>query len=160
MGEIKEERVVQNVRDETFTEDVDYDPPRPLRFFIDNLFRRVLAHLVGYTGRTSVRLRCTSAGELKVATVGAGYEYNDTKSGNAPNTYGAAIQFDKTVSRVDIWIWDNAAIFKRTSDGLVWNDEIEIPANTTFHFDASTHSFNIKNKTAGSVARYQVVGWW
>jgi len=40
----------------------------------------------------------------------------------------------------------------------VYDDEIEIPANTVYSLTIQTTSIRIKNKTAGSVARYQIVG--
>jgi len=104
-------------------------------------------------------LRCTAAGELKTAPTSTGIEHNDTKSGDAPDAYGAAIEFDQVASRLDIFIWDNPAMVKRSLDGAVFDDEFEVPVGF-YSIDAVTASFNIKNKTAASVARYQVVGWW
>lgn len=87
-------------------------------------------------------------------------EINDTKSGNAPDAYGVAIALDAICENVDVFIFDNAAMVKRTRNGTNWDDPFEVPANTCFSFECKTHSINIENKTAGSIARYSIVGWY
>lgn len=85
---------------------------------------------------------------------------NDTKAGNAADDYGTALAFDATCETVDVFVFDNSAIIKRTPDGTTYDDEIEVPANTMYSFTCKTHSINIKNKTASSTARYQIVGYY
>lgn len=154
------EEQYQNVVENELTEDLTLDPKKPTRYYVSNIFQRVFSALFGWYGKELKRIKCTSAGELRVATTGAPVSNNDTHSGNAPDTYGTPIQFDDVAIRVDIFVFDNPAIIKRTPDGTTWNDEIEIPANSMYSIDASTHSINIRNKTAGSIARYQIVGWF
>jgi len=156
---IKVEETIQNVR-ENLLEDMDFDPSQVRRFFVSNIIGRVFAHLIGWTGARAMRLLCTGAGILKVAPLGTGFEHNDTKAGNAPDSYGTALTFDQICSRVDIFIWDNPAMVKRSLDGTIYDDEFEVPAGGFYSFDCVTHSINIKNKTATSVARYQIIGWW
>jgi len=85
---------------------------------------------------------------------------NDTLIGNAPDDYGAAIALASISQTIDFYIFDNAALVKLSYDGTTWGDEFEIPADTIVSIDVNVHSFNIKNKTAASVARYSVVGWY
>lgn len=140
--------------------DVTSKPSFLRRFFTSNIFTRSLAHLVGRGSKDSKLIRCTEAGELKVAVVGSGYEDNDTKVGNAPDAYAGLQAFDSICSRVDIFVFDNAMMIRRSPDGVRVNDEIEIPANSVFSIDAITASFEVKNETALSVARYSIVGWY
>ena len=158
MPEITPEERIQKVN-EFLLEDLDFEPERVRSFFISNIFRRVFAHLVGWTGKNALMVRCTAAGELKTAPTTTGIEYNDTKAGDAPDTYGAMITFDQVASRLDVFIFDNPALFKRSLDGETYQDEIEVPVGF-YSVDAVTVGFAIQNKTAASVARYQVVGWW
>ena len=158
MAEITPEERVQKIKEHLF-EDLDFEPGRVRNFFVSNIFSRVFSHLVGWTGKRARMLRCTQAGELKTAPTSTGIEHNDVKAGNAPDTYGSAIEFDQVASRLDVFIFDNPATFKRSLDGTTFEDEIEVPAGF-YSVDCVTHSFNIQNKTGGSVARYQVVGWW
>jgi len=158
MAEITPEERVQKIKAQ-LGEDLAFEPEHVRNFFTTNIFTRTLAHLVGWTGKRAKMLRCTQAGELKTAPTSTGIEHNDTKSGDAPNAYGAAIEFDQVASRLDIFIFDNPATFKRSLDGATFEDEIEVPAGF-YSVDCVTTSFNIENKTPDSVARYQVIGWW
>jgi len=158
MAEVTPEERVQKIKAD-LGEDLDFEPERVRNFFTSNILTRTLAHLVGWTGKRGKMLRCTQAGELKTAPTSIGIEHNNTKSGNAPDEYGAAIEFDQVASRLDIFIFDNPAMFKRSLDGTTFEDEIEVPVGF-YSVDCVTHSFNIENKTEASVARYQVVGWW
>jgi hypothetical protein len=150
----------QEIKENGLLEDYTYEPKQVRSFFISNILQRVFAHLIGWSEDGARKLRCTTAGELKVATVGAGYEHNTTSTGNAPDTYGTAIDFGLNCSRVDIAVFNNSMILKRSTDGVTYDSEIEIPANSFYSFDCVTRYFNIKNKTALSVARYQVTGWY
>ena len=158
MAEITPEERVQKVKAHLL-EDLEFEPAKVRNFYTSNIFGRAFAHLVGWTGKRARVLRCTEAGELKTAPTSTGIEHNDTKAGDAPDNWGAAILFDQIASRLDIFIWDNPAIFKRSLDGSVYDDDIEVSPGF-YSIDAVTHSFNIKNVTALSVARYQVIGWW
>ena len=51
-------------------------------------------------------------------------------------------------------------IFKRSRDGVLWNNEIELFKDTFYSFDCTTFQFNLKNYAAGITARYQVIGWF
>ena len=158
MAKITPEELVQNV-EEFLLEDLKFDPPQVRRFYTSNIFSRTFSHIVGWTGRRARMLRCTEAGELKTAPTSTGIETNDSKPGNAPDDYAGMITFDQVASRLDIFIWNNPAIIKRSLDGLTYQDEIEVPAGF-YSVDAVTVGFDIKNESAGAVARYQVVGWW
>ena len=85
---------------------------------------------------------------------------NDTKAGDAPDAYGAAIAFDKICETVDIFLWDKPAMVKRSRDGVNWDDEFEVPADSMYSIDCKTHSVKIENKTPTEIARYQFVGWF
>ena len=158
MPEITPEERVQKVKAH-LDEDLDFEPEHVRNFFTSNIFTRALAHLVGWTGRGAKMLRCTQAGELKTAPTSTGIEYHDTKAGDAPNEYAAIIAFDVIVSRLDVFIFDNPAYLKRYLTAESDLDDIEVPVGF-YSVDAVTYGFQIKNKTADSIARYQVVGWW
>lgn len=150
----------QNVIDDSLVEDYKFDPKYPTRFYISNVIQRVFAHLHARSEVGTKKLVCTTAGELKVAIAGSGYEHNVTKSGNAPDAYGAANDYGRNCSTHDVFIFDNAAVIKMSQDGVLYDDEIEIPANSTYSFDVVKRYVLIKNKVALSVARFQIVGWY
>ena len=158
MPEITVEERIQNI-EEFLLEDLKFDPSQVRRFYTDNVFRRTLAHIVGWTGIGAKMLRCTAAGELKTAPTSTGIEHNDTKSGDAPDTYGAMTSFSSVASRLDIFIWDNPILFVRYIDETHFDPGIEVPAGF-YSIDAVTYGFILKNKTSGQTARYQIVAWW
>lgn len=130
------------------------------KFYINNIIQHTISELIGLYDSKLVNLRCTEDGALHVSVIGGGYDRNETKSGNASDSYGSAIEFSQACSRVDVFIFDNPAVFKRSRDGVTWDDEFELPADSFYSFDATTLQFNIKNKTGGSTARYSVIGWY
>ena len=158
MPEITPEERPQKIK-EHLLEDLAFEPERVRNFYTSNIFMRAFSHLVGWTGKRAKMLRCTQAGELKTAPTSTGIEYHDTKAGNAPDNYDSVIAFDQVASRLDIFIFDNPAYIKRYLAPGSDFDEIEVPTGF-YSIDAVTYGFKIKNKTADSVARYQVIGWW
>lgn len=126
--------------------------------FIQNTLSRLFAR---YEAGDRWRwLTVDANNRLLVSTIAGSLDNNDTKTGNAPDAYGANIAFDSVASRLDIYVFDNPAYFKRSKTGAAFDDEFEIPAGVILHLDATCHSINIKNKGAGNVARYSIVGWW
>jgi hypothetical protein len=158
---VKTEEVVQIV-DEQLSEGAQFEPRYAQRYYIDNILKRVFAYIFGwdYINNVPVRLKANQDGTLRVSSVSIPFSVNDTKSGNAPDTYETPLTFDQDCGEVDVFIFDNAALIQRSTDGTTWQDEIEIPANTMYSFSATTRAIRIKNKTAGSTARYQIVGWY
>lgn len=157
--EILEEN--QQIREREVNENLDFDPPKIKTFYITNKIIRAFAHLFARSVDGIRYLACTTAGILKVAVQGSGYENNDTKSGTAGDAYaGADIAFDQVASTVDIYIETHDAIIKRSKDGVSFDDEFWVPAGAVVSIDAVTHSFNIKNRVGGSNAVYQVIGWY
>jgi len=151
------ERENFNVVADFSVKDVTTRPAYPRRWFSSNFLQRGLSYLLGWTGSRFVRIAVTDAGWVKTTASPVTYEHNETFSGNAADTY-TTHTFSSICSEVDVFVWDNAAIIQRSYDGAVYDDEIEISANTVYSFTIQTTSIRIKNKTAGNVARYQIVG--
>jgi hypothetical protein len=61
---------------------------------------------------------------------------------------------------MDIYVFDNRVIFKRSYDGQTWDDEWEIFQDSMLSIDVLTKSFNVRNATPGAPARLQVVGYY
>ena len=130
-------------------------------FWVNNIFTRTFAYLMASSVNGYRKLECTTSGILKVTTTGSIYEHNDTHSGSAPDSYGTAISFAETASKVEIWTSDYGMTIKRSNDGgSTWNDEIELEAGSYYEFEASTTDINVKNTSSGDTANYQIVGWY
>jgi len=130
------------------------------RFFIRNVFGRALSYLVGWTGTEAKMLQCTSAGILKVATTGVIYEYNDTKAGTSANAFSAPLVFDSMASIIEIWTNTFGMTIERSLDGIIWQDDIVLAANSYYERQVSTHSIRVKSTVADSHATYQIIGYW
>jgi hypothetical protein len=159
-ADIESKEVCQQVKDINQLEDLELVPRDTHELYLGGVVNRVMAWLCGWCDKKPVRLQATAGGILKVTTTGVGYEYNDTWAATAADAYGAAKTFDQVASRVDVFLFDNPAIIKRSRDGTTYQDEVELIAPGVYCYDATTVSINIKNKTAGSNARFQIVGWW
>lgn len=160
MPEIDVKEKYQNLI-EQLNEGLNLDPKYVERFFISNIVNRVISYLMAFDVTTNlpIRLRATKDGCLKVALVGAGFNYNQTFSGKSTDTE-TTLEFSHTVSRVDIWVENNDMIIKRSSDGVSYDDEITLRAGTFYSFDCVTKSIQVKNATTGADADYQIVGWY
>jgi len=88
------------------------------------------------------------------------YENYEVLSGNASDTITEISFTGGPAKRVDITIWDNPAVVELSQDGTTYGNDIELPANTFMSIEVVCQSLQIKNKTSGETARYQVMGWW
>ncbi|RLC82195.1 MAG: hypothetical protein DRJ03_19385 [Chloroflexi bacterium] len=148
------------ITEKTEITEIDTLIEKMYRINISNTIQNTIAFIAGRTNKGFKHARITAEGAIYVTPVGGGFDRNETKAGNAPDSYGSAIPFSKECGRVDVFVFDNAALLKRSRDGVTWDDEFELPADSFYSFDATTKEFKIKNKTAGSTARYSVVGWY
>lgn len=153
-------RISQRVAAENLFETFGLDPKYVPWMYVDNIIQRVFARTLGQGPFGPVPVKCSEDGTLFVAGLGGGYTENETKTGNAPDAYGAAIEFSAPMGRVDIYCFDQKMNFKRSRDGVKWNDEIELFKDTFYSFDCTTFQFNVKNYAPGLTARYQVIGWF
>ena len=152
--------IYQRIQSSKVPETLDFDPRYVPWFYINNVLQRVLARTYGQGPFGPVPIRCNADGSLYVAGLGGGYTRNENKTGNAPDAYAAAIAFSSAMGRVDIFTFDNKMLFKRTRDGVTWDDEIELFKDSFYSIDCTTLQLNVKNYTPGLVARYQISGWY
>ena len=96
------------------------------------------------------------------------YRYQVHIANAAPDVYGVAYEFadpqtgaNATTRFIDITIWDNPAHLSFSYDGVYFGDDMEIdPDHPPLQLPFAVRAFKIKNKTAGSIARWQVCGFW
>lgn len=152
----------QRVREYWMNIDIDLSPEQLKEFYVSNLVTRTLTQLVGKVGNVSVPVEATSAGELKVATVGTGFEHNKTfPDADLSDDAWDELTFDETVSRVDVLVEGKRAKIKRTPRADdPYESEIQVPADTMYSFDCSTAKIAIKNVTSGENPTFQITGWY
>lgn len=152
--------IFQRINSENLFETLDLDPKYLPWMYISNIIQRVFARTLGQGPFGPVPIRCNEDGSLYVAGLGGGYTRNEVKSGSAADDWIAAVEFSATMGRIDLFVFDQGMIFKRSRDGVTWDDEIELWKDSFYSFDCKTLQFNIKNKTGGLTARYQTIGWF
>ena len=153
------DKQVDQIDEDKLQPDLEFRLNRFTKFFVTNIFDRALSYLVGWTGNAAKMLQCTSGGILKVTSSGTIYENNDTKTGTSTNTYTSVGSFDFTASKVEIWIYTNDILFKRSSDGTTFDDEIIIEKGGYYEFEASTADIEIKSRVSSVHSTFQVVIW-
>jgi len=153
-------RVTQRLQAENLFEALGLDPRYVPWMYVDNVIQRVLARTMGQGPYGPVTIKCNEEGALFVAGVGGAYTRNVNLSGSAPDAYAAPLVFASPVGRIDLFTYDNIMMFKRSRDGINWDDPMEIFKDSFYSFDCVTLAFNVQNKVALSVARYTVVGWF
>jgi hypothetical protein len=75
-------------------------------------------------------------------------------AGNAPDTTPLQLDLAPQAFRVDLGIFDNSALVSFSDDGIFYSTEREIPPGIFASLDVVCSSIRIRNKTPGSVARY------
>jgi len=135
---------------------LDLEPRHVIESKVDTDFIRTLAHIIGQSPGGSVVLRCTSGGDLRVATVGTGFEIYEVEVGAAPDAYDVP----NTFIYVDpVYVTDclietfGATISFRNSLG-VWGDDKSLPVGF-FSFDLLHYGVRIQNRVALSVCDYE-----
>jgi len=81
---------------------------------------------------------------------------------SAADAYGAMITFTDQSIYVIAEVWQQKAVIQLSYDGQTYQDELEIDPDKDFGAmirNFAGRGFRIKNKDAGSIARYQVLAF-
>ena len=130
----------QEIKENRLLEDLTFVKDHVRKWFVDNVFKRTLAHLIGWTGTHSVMIRATSDGRLRVTTevigtavgtyaqVTVGAAATLIKAANADRT-SLAIQ---CVAATDLWIGlDNSVTITNgmlLAKGQTWSNDVYLGA--------------------------------
>lgn len=81
-------------------------------------------------------------------------------AGNAPDTTPTTFDLNPPALRFDLAIFDNIALVAFSDDGIHFSTEREFPAGVLSSLDIIVRKFTIRNKTALSVARFDVTAFY
>jgi len=155
--------------DEDLTTDLRVEPPEIRRWYTNNIVGKSLAYLVAFDReKKSKTLRCTTAGDLKVASTGAGlevYERNPTSNVDGYITItGTTVKtetFTEVNSTLIVWSRDNELYLEISPDGATWNPKILLRGdlNEVFAQDLAVKAVKLRNVITDGTAdsKYQVV---
>jgi len=151
--------VVQRV-EEKVGEEINVIPKHVRRYGVNNIFQRTFSYLLAkLSSGKYIQLQATQAGALKVASVGAGLEKTERKTGTATSTLSSAVSFSQTVSRIDVIAVDYDIYLYPSPDGVTFYDAIRCLTGIRNVFDLSVKAFKVKRAEAND-SDYEVVGMW
>ena len=151
--------VVQRV-EEKVGDEINVIPKHVRRYGINNIFQRTFSYLLGRKSSGEyVQLQATASGALKIASVGAGLEKTERKTGVATDTLSSAVTFSNTVSRVEVIAVDYDVYLYPSPDGVTFYDAIRCITGIRNVFDLSVKAFKVKRADIND-SEYEVVGMW
>jgi len=151
--------VVQRI-EEKIGDEIKVIPKHVRRYGVNNIFQRTFSYLLGRKSSGEyVQLQATQAGALKVASVGAGLEKTERKTGVATDVLSSAVTFNNIVSRVDVIAVDYDIYFYPSPDGVTFYDAIRCLTGVRNVFDISVKAFKVKRADVND-SDYEVVGMW
>ena len=151
--------VVQRV-EEKVGEELNVIPKRVRRYGVNNIFQRTFSYLLAkLSSGKYIQLQATQAGALKVASVGAGLEKTERKTGVATSTLSSAVSFSRTVSRIDVIAVDYDIYLYPSPDGVTFYDPLRCITGIRNVFDLSVKAFKVQRAEAND-SDYEVVGMW
>ncbi len=130
------------------------------QWFISNIFGRALSYLVGWTGRKALMLRCTSAGVLKTAETGSGFEHHFTYTGSSVNAYVAVFPTTIVFSKVEIWITSNDIEIEISPNMIAFDDSFVFSDTEYYSFDAVTQQLQLRSNVGGVHGEYKIIAWY
>jgi len=151
--------VVQRI-EEKIGDEINVIPKHVRRYGVNNIFQRTFSYLLGKKSSGEyVQLQATQAGALKIASVGAGLEKTETKTGVATGMLSSAVSFSQTVSRVEVIPVDYDIYFYPSPDGVTFYDAIRCLTGIRNVFDISVKAFKVKRADIND-SEYEVIGEW
>ena len=139
--------------------DLETKPASVLRYYTNNILKRVLAQLVGTDGVNSRLLQCTTDGLLRVATQQMRYSFVCAEKVTFSDDNADEWEPDEEADAFTVMAIDNAVLFRFNNDGTTWMDWIYVPADTALTIEAEMDEIQIKNAAAGQNATYQIIAY-
>ena len=150
--------VLQRI-EEPVGDEVKVEPTHIRRYGVNNIFQRTFAYLFGWTDEGKpLKLACTSAGWLKVATTaGTVYEHVERKAGIAVAAKSSFIAFTNGVGKVDIVVQNYEMWFITSTDGVSEEGAIRCLPGIRNTFEITTTHFKVQRADVNDV-EYEVLG--
>lgn len=136
------EELIQRVIDKDIQENVTMDAEQPHRFYIDNLIKRVFAHLFALADTGPKRLKCTEAGYLKVSTYGSAIEKDYRYSYSSISSEQTQV-FPTVVQGVFVDCTSGNCKIKFSHDGITYGNDYYISQYGNGYFQRAVKSYKI-----------------
>jgi len=151
--------VLQRI-EEDIGDEINVIPKRVRRYGVNNIFSRVFAYLVAKKSNGKyIQLQSTIAGALKVASVGAGLEYSEIKTGTALAVLSDAIVFTQVVSQLHVGCTAYELYVYHSPDGVTFYGPLHCYDYYPNIFDISCKAIKVQRAEANDVD-YDIAGLW
>jgi len=151
--------VLQRI-DENVGNELDVIPKGVRRYGVNNIFQRTLSYLIGRTSAGVFKpLVSTVGGVLKVASVGAGLERSEIKTGTAVTAVSEAIEFTQTVTRLHVGCKLYELYLYHSPDGVTFYGPLHCYDYYPNVFDISCKAIKVKRAEDNDVD-YDIAGLW
>jgi hypothetical protein len=153
--------VVQRIKTRLYPiSGLDVEPDFVADLYIDDRIQRTMGYLLARTDNGSVLVEGTSAGAIKVADIGSGFEAYEVETGTAADTYTGGNTYEYTDARAswDLKLDSTSADISFQNAAGSWGGNIWLNAGTA-SIDVSAYGIKIKNHTSGDNTVYQIVSW-
>ena len=151
--------VLQRI-DEEVGNELDVIPRGVRRYGVNNIFQRTLSYLIGKTSVGTFKpLVSTVGGVLKVASVGAGLERSEIKTGTALAAVSDAIVFTQVVSRLHVGCSEYELYIYHSPDGTTFYGPLHCYDYYPNIFDISCKAIKVQRAEANDVD-YDIAGLW
>jgi len=158
--EIKEARVdviLQRI-EEPIGNEIKAYPSHIYRYGVNNIFQRSFAYLLGWKSNGEPqKIAVTSAGLLKTAISGAGFEEIDTLTGTAGVNWSDTLEFAWTPNRIRFEALDYPYLAKFSKDGVTWSGAVYIDGDVPRDFDINAKYIKVR-RYGGTDAQYWIIG--
>jgi len=159
VSDAKVDVVLQRL-EEKIGDEIDVEPKHVRRYGVNNIFQRVFAYLLAKKSDGKyIQLQSTIGGALKVASVGAGLEFSEIKTGTALAALSAAIEFEQVVSQLHVGCTDYELYVYHSPDGVTFYGPLHCYDYYPNIFDISCKAIKVQRAEANDVD-YDIAGLW
>jgi len=144
---------------ENLYEGLNFEPEYVREFYTNNIIQRIMGLIFGKSNTGIKPVAVSENGAVKVAIEGGAKTQYQSYEGAATDTETVLI-FDSVTSTIDLIIYDNDVKIALSNDGVVWGDWFTVKAGEMRSIDYNAKAVKIVNAIAGSVGKYQIIGWW
>ena len=146
--------------DENVGNELEVIPKGVRRYGVNNIFQRTLSYLIGKTSAGTFKpLVSTVGGVLKVASVGAGLERSEIKTGTALAALSAAIEFTKPVSRLHVGCTAYELYLYHSPDGVTFYGPLHCYDYYPNVFDITCKAIKVQ-RAEGNDVDYDIAVLW
>jgi len=133
-------------------------PEKIRRYGVNNIFTRTFSYLLGWTVEDEpVKLRATTAGDLKVTATRLGLEYIERYTGTAGVHESAVVSLNRRANWFSIYPYDAPLFLRVMMPGGIWSDQIFCRGDEVTVFELEAQQFKFQ-RAGGTITPFVLTG--